>query len=194
MCGNGGRCLVAFAKHVGVIKDKAHFTAIDGAHHAEVHTNGLVSLFMNDVQSLEQIATDWVLDTGSPHYLKFHGTHELMASKSFVPEAANIRNSEPFSKEGINVNFIELIAPAALKMRTFERGVEDETYSCGTGAVAAAIGSHAEQKLDDGNFTVDIETMGGKLQVSFDYLAGGYKNVELIGPAQLVYTGEIETE
>lgn len=194
MCGNGGRCLVAFAHRIGVFTERALFTAIDGAHTAHVHTDGRISLFMNNIETLNPVMGDWVLDTGSPHYLKFVQGHDLMRQTSFLSDAANIRYSTPFKDLGINVNFIELLDTTRLKMRTYERGVEDETYSCGTGAVAAAIGAHAEQKLRDGNFLVDIQTMGGLLQVRFEYLNKKYQHVELIGPAKLVYIGEIETE
>jgi len=191
MCGNGGRCLVAFAHRMGVVNDKAYFKAIDGAHSAYFHSSQRVSLHMNQVNELERIGADWVLDTGSPHYLKFVDPG-LMKLGSFITEARRIRQSESFEKEGINVNFIELSGTTDLKMRTFERGVEDETYSCGTGAVAAAIGAHAQQDLKEGQFLMDIKTPGGPLQVRFDHYEGTYSEVTLIGPAQMVFRGEIE--
>lgn len=191
MCGNGGRCLVAFAHHLGVVSNKARFKAIDGAHSAYIHPDKRVSLYMNQVDKLEQIGADWVLDTGSPHYLKFVDTN-LMSSDSFISDAHQIRQSPDFRKDGINVNFIELSGTEHLKMRTFERGVENETYSCGTGAVAAAIGAHAQQRLPEGEFLRSIETPGGPLQVRFTYSEQTFSNVELIGPAQIVFNGYIE--
>lgn len=189
MCGNGGRCIVAFAHHLGIQTDDKgmySFLAIDGLHHATIDEKGWVSLQMKDVAALQQVGDVWVLDTGSPHYIQFV---EDVSAIDVFKEGRAIRNSERFKKEGINVNFVKAVSDN-LQVATYERGVEDETYSCGTGVVAASIASVAYQGLEVGHHTKHIQTKGGKLSVSFEKtLEGHYCNVWLKGPTVRVFEG-----
>lgn len=189
MCGNGGRCIVAFANQLGIEgadKGRLTFMAIDGLHHSTIDPKGLVSLQMKDVTDLQQIKNDWVLDTGSPHYIQFV---ENVDEVDVFGDGRAIRNSEKFRKEGINVNFVQEFANK-IHVATYERGVEDETYSCGTGVVAASIAAVAHNKLEAGNHSLDIQTKGGKLKVSFQKTEeGSFCNVWLSGPAQYVFEG-----
>jgi len=188
MCGNGGRCIVAFAKHLGVIQNKTSFLAIDGAHSASISEAGLVSLGMNSVQDIARDGDAYVLDTGSPHYVK-QVPH--IQDLDLVSKAKAVRYNSTYAKEGINVNFIEL-NEKGLKIRTYERGVEDETFSCGTGVTAAAISHHQILGEGEGAFEKAVEVIGGNLQVQFVYNPeAGYTQIQLIGPAMLVFEGEI---
>ncbi|KJD35604.1 diaminopimelate epimerase [Tamlana sedimentorum] len=185
MCGNGGRCLVAFAKHLGVIKDKAVFEAIDGLHHATIK-NDIVSLQMLDVDVVENHKSHVFLNTGSPHHVQFEDAIEAFDIKTL---GAKIRYSAPYNQAGSNVNFVKKISDSNFRLRTYERGVEDETLSCGTGATAVAIGMHYIGETEKN--LIDLNVEGGKLQVSFDVENGAYKNVWLIGPAKFVFKGSI---
>lgn len=185
MCGNGGRCLVAFAKHLGVISDKAIFEAIDGLHHAEIN-GGIVKLQMQDVSTIDKHSNHVFLDTGSPHHVQFE---DAIADFDIKTKGASIRYGSPYNKEGANVNFVKKISDSTFRVRTYERGVEDETLSCGTGVTAVAIAMHALNETV--NNAVDLKVEGGTLKVSFDVENGAYKNVWLIGPAKYVFEGEI---
>jgi diaminopimelate epimerase len=137
MCGNGGRCIAQFAKDLNVVGDKAVFYAVDGYDDAE-YQYIIVSLLLNDVDSIEKRSNDeFVLNTGSPHYVVF--TDADIASLDIVSIAKKIRYNDEFAKEGINVNFVNIFSENELKVRTYERGVEDETYSCGTGVTASVL-------------------------------------------------------
>jgi len=185
MCGNGGRCLVAFAKQLGVITDKTVFEAIDGLHHAEIEGD-TVKLQMLDVDVVEVFDDHVFLNTGSPHHVQFEDAIEYF---DIQDKGAKIRNGAPYFNEGTNVNFVKKVTEEVFRMRTYERGVEDETLSCGTGATAVAIAMHA---IDETKETlIKLNVQGGKLRVSFDVDHGTYKNVWLIGPAKLVFKGEI---
>ncbi len=185
MCGNGGRCIAAFAKHLGVIEEQGDFLAIDGDHHAIINNDGTVSLSMQDVNDIERHDGYMVLDTGSPHYIKFV---DDVAAVDVKTEGRAIRNEEPFKKEGININFVQSDF-FGIHVRTYERGVEDETYSCGTGVTAAAI-AFAPQEA--GHYRIDITTPGGKLRVSMvKEDANHIKHILLNGPATYVYEGDI---
>ena len=189
MCGNGGRCLVKFAYHLGIHKNTYTFAAIDGAHEAEIDLDGTVSLKMRDVDQIRHVNGDYILDTGSPHYIKMvSGLDSIDVFKS----GRTIRNSDLFKKEGINVNFVEQLTDDEIAVRTYERGVEDETLSCGTGVTAAAIACyHNETGFND----VMVNTKGGKLNVEYDRVDDdSYKNIWLSGPAEKVFEGEMELE
>ena len=186
MCGNGGRCLVAFAKHLGVIENKAKFTAIDGTHEATIN-NGLVKLGMQNVSKINSNSTHWYLDTGSPHHVQL--VDNLSAFDVFT-QGRNIRRGAPYFEEGTNVNFVEQISEDSFNVRTYERGVEDETLSCGTGVTAVALAMHKAKKTDADK--VNINTPGGKLTISFSETENGYENICLEGPAILVFKGVIE--
>ena len=186
MCGNGGRCLVAFAQKLGLIDDKATFTAIDGKHYATVK-NEIVNLQMQDVNDIEVYASHLFLNTGSPHHISMVPD---VASVDVFKEGRAIRQGAPYFEEGTNVNFVQQLAPDFFKVRTYERGVEDETLSCGTGVTAVALAMHAIKKTALN--TIKVNTPGGDLGVSFTKNTDGtYKDVILSGPATFVFKGEI---
>lgn len=187
MCGNGGRCLVAFAKKLNVISDTCTFIATDGLHHATVAENGQVSLQMIDVATVK-IAEDYIfLNTGSPHHVQIV---EDLENYNIKENGAAIRYGELYGKVGSNVNFVKQINADTFSLRTYERGVEDETLSCGTGATAAAIAMNATGKTKSTSIHLNVE--GGKLEVSFDKNDGQFTNVFLKGLAEFVFKGEIE--
>ena len=187
MCGNGGRCLVKFAAEMGIVEPLYRFLAIDGEHEARIEENGEVALKMNDVGSVRSYDNVHVLNTGSPHYVEMVG--DVMNLDVYAAGRA-VRYNEEFKREGINVNFVEQGGePDQIIVRTYERGVEDETYSCGTGVTAAALVNYHNE---NGHNRVTVKTKGGGLSVEFDRTAAGYKNIWLIGPALKVFEGEIE--
>jgi diaminopimelate epimerase len=188
MCGNGGRCLVKFAYQIGMRKFNFKFIAIDGEHEAEIdHTDGKIRLKMQDVMAVEEHATFAILNTGSPHYVKF--TNDV-AKTDVVESGRNIRNSAQFEEQGINVNFVESTGEDSIFVRTYERGVEDETLSCGTGVTAASLMSaHNERGFN----RVEVRTHGGQLSVEFNKISDThFVDIWLCGPATFVYKGEIE--
>ena len=190
MCGNGGRCIVKFAYHLGIHKEKYRFLASDGAHDAEIDTNGIVSLKMNDVKNIRKFHNDFIIDTGSPHYIKL--SSNVMEMDVFK-KGYEIRHSKEFEEEGINVNFVEQLEQVdKIIVRTFERGVEDETFSCGTGVTAAALVCYHNE---NGFNEVEVKTLGGKLSVEFDRLDDSrYENIWLCGPAEKVYEGTVQVK
>ncbi|MDX2048195.1 MAG: diaminopimelate epimerase [Chitinophagaceae bacterium] len=187
MCGNGGRCMVKFASHQGVLKTTYHFLAADGEHEAEIDLKGWVRLKMKDVNKVDDRRNDYVLDTGSPHYVKFINDVKEFDVYGLGRE---IRYGKEFAKKGINVNFVETIDDHSIYVRTYERGVENETFSCGTGVTASALmAAHNEIGFNE----VDIITPGGNLTVEFEKLdKDHFNNIWLCGPAEFVYKGEIE--
>lgn len=187
MCGNGGRCITAFAKHLGIIQDKAYFLAIDGPHEAIIRADDWVELKMIDVPKVHCEAEHYELNTGSPHYVAFV---EDVDDIDVVENGQAIRYSEAFRAEGINVNFVEKRKEEILVL-TYERGVEAETYSCGTGATAAAIAYYLEAP-DVSRQHVAIQTKGGNLAVRIVPNGnGGFEDVWLCGPAELVFVGTV---
>lgn len=187
MCGNGGRCLIKFASMLGIKKKKYHFIAVDGEHEGEIDLSGEVRLKMQDVNEMEFVYSHYILNTGSPHYVK--NVPEL-DEVNVVEEGRKIRNSKEFEKEGINVNFVQVINDDTIFVRTYERGVEDETLSCGTGVTASALISAHN---DNGFNRVEVKTSGGRLSVEFDKTGEKeFQNIWLCGPAEFVYKGEIE--
>ncbi len=185
MCGNGGRCLVAFAKQLGVITNKAVFEAIDGLHHATIEGD-IVKLQMLDVDAIETYENHVFLNTGSPHHVQFENDIEDFDIKS---KGAIIRYGPPYNEAGSNVNFVKKLSDSTFRVRTYERGVEDETLSCGTGVTAVALAMHTLGETDKNHVTLNVE--GGKLEVSFNNENGIYNNVWLIGPATFVFKGSI---
>jgi len=187
MCGNGGRCLVQFAHHQGMHKSTYHFTAADGEHIADIGIDYIVRLKMNDVTQVEQHTSHSILNTGSPHFVKFAVN---VKDIDVVETGREIRYSKEFKKAGINVNFVESIGEDGIYVRTYERGVENETMSCGTGVTAAALVSAHNEK---GFNRVEVRTPGGSLSVEFDKLdEHHFENIWLCGPAELVFKGEME--
>ena len=189
MCGNGGRCIVQYAADIGIRRGVYRFSAVDGPHEAEILRPGQVSLGMNDVDRIDLAQHDYVLDTGSPHFVRF--VPELDAV-SVVAEARKVRYAEPYRGEGINVNFVEERADH-LRIATYERGVEDETLACGTGVTAAAV-AHLHRTaatMQEGEFRVAVRARGGDLEVSGTRQGKTFTDLRLVGPATFVFTGEI---
>lgn len=185
LCGNGGRCIVAFAKQLGLIENKCLFMAIDGLHQAHFESD-LVSLAMQDITSIKEYSENSLfLDTGSPHHIDFVEDTSVVSVKS---QGAKIRYSPLYKKDGSNINFVQ-IQDNYIKIRTYERGVEDETLACGTGVTAAAIAAHYAKKIVTQE--IDVKAEGGDLAVRFQCKDGVYTNIELIGPAEFVFKGEI---
>jgi diaminopimelate epimerase len=186
MCGNGGRCLVKFAGDIGMHKLVFNFKAVDGMHEAEMEKN-LVKLKMQDVSEVKKHSSHYVLNTGSPHFVKF--VNDILNVDVFET-GGEIRHSKEFVKDGINVNFVESLDEDSIYVRTYERGVEDETFSCGTGVTAAALVSAHNEK---GFNRVKVKTPGGNLFVEFDKLnENNFVNIWLCGPAEFVFKGAIE--
>ncbi|MCC7302764.1 MAG: diaminopimelate epimerase [Bacteroidia bacterium] len=190
LCGNGSRCITAFALKMGIIRGEALFLTTDGPHNARTD-GGIISLDMMDVLHMEQSEGAWILNTGSPHYVKqVHGLPQFPV----VAEGRAIRNSERFIKDGINVNFIEAVSENrqnVLYVRTYERGVENETLSCGTGVTACALVAHRLGLASSSGHCV-VKTPGGELKVRFKKDEDGYREIRLEGPAEMVFEGVIE--
>lgn len=184
MCGNGGRCIVAFAQMLDIITNETSFMAIDGEHKAKITKDG-IDLKMQDVTEIEGVGDGIVLNTGSPHYVEMV---DSLDNLDVTKEGRRIRNSDDFKKEGINVNFV--LDATALEVRTYERGVEVETLSCGTRFVATAIAMHYANCIHE-NYT-EIKTKGGILSVSFEVFNGTYRNIWLSAEVSMVYAGEFE--
>ena len=187
MCGNGGRCITVFARDQGIIKDKAIFTGIDGDHIAYIRDNLLVRLKMIDVDNIIQMEQGYFLNTGSPHFVLVKKDIENL---DVFNEGRTIRHWPDFAPGGANVNFIEMIDKNEIAVRTYERGVENETLSCGTGSVASAITSYFIHRPDKSSYT--IHTRGGKLKVSFQPGENNsFTDIWLEGPAEYVFKGEV---
>ena len=188
MCGNGGRCVSAFASFVGIVKDHCRFLAVDGPHESLIKENDWIELKMNDVGEIEMGEDYLLMDTGSPHYVIFV---EDVDDIDVVENGKAIRYSKRFRDQGVNVNFVEPLNDQII-VATYERGVEDETLSCGTGVTAAAI-AHYLMQPSENRKEVIIKSKGGKLVVRFEPNgAGGFKNIWLCGKAELVFKGEID--
>jgi diaminopimelate epimerase len=190
MCGNGGRCIIAFAQQIGIGKNKLKFIAVDGPHEGEIIKQikevALVRLKMADVSEFSTHPDHYLLETGSPHYVEFT---ENVNTKNVYADGKAIRNNNQFIEEGINVNFVEE-SQNKLFVRTFERGVENETLSCGTGVTASVIAFALKNNLT--KESIQIQTLGGNLKVNFEKTENVFKNVWLEGPATFVFKGEIE--
>ena len=185
MCSNGGRCIVMFAKKLKLIEQNTRFRTNDGAHTAEI-TDTTVRLRMNDVKTIRKFGDSYFVDTGSPHYITFRKNIDNI---DIFTEGRKLRNNQQFKPHGTNVNFAE-IQRNGISVRTYERGVENETLSCGTGAVAAAIVSVNSGQIDSDS--VQVKTRGGILNVSFFRTdKGGFSDIILEGPAAFVFEGEI---
>ena len=184
MCGNGGRCITKFAYDLGIHRDEFTFIASDGPHKAWIDDKGIVRLKMIDVHHIENHGSYELLNTGSPHFVKTVPDLEIYP---VYKEGNEIRNSDKFKIQGVNVNFVEALEDDKIFVRTYERGVEDETMSCGTGVTAAAIvNAHNERGFNH----IDIKTLGGELFVEFDKTGDEqFENIWLCGPAVKVFEG-----
>ena len=182
MCGNGGRCITHFAKLLGIIESKAVFEAADGTHEATIHDDH-VSLRMSDVSAIEVFENYTFLDTGSPHHVELVNN---LSDFDVKLKGAAIRYNI-YGKEGANVNFVEAMEKNVFSVRTYERGVEAETLSCGTGVTAVAIALFETGKTT--NHKVKLKTPGGILTVRFTKTEMGYQDVFLEGPVKLVFKG-----
>jgi len=193
LCGNGSRAAVKFASHLGMINGKATFNAYDGGHVAELFPSGIVKFKLNNVSRVVQHGDDHFINTGSPHYIRFVSD---IQHYPVVEEGRKIRYSDAFKPGGTNVNFVALEADNTIFVRTYERGVEDETLSCGTGVTAAALAA----SLRGYRSPVRIKTLGGELSVDFeksqtghpDAQSAGFQEIFLSGPAKMVFEGDLE--
>ncbi len=187
MCGNGGRCTVRFAHDLGVVGESARFVAVDGEHLASVCEEEIF-LKMGDVNGIEAHADFDFIDTGSPHVVAF--VSDLKEFDVFGTGRTIRYAPEWVERGGTNVNFAEIQPDGSLFVRTYERGVEDETYSCGTGVTACALAAHQRHGLPD---PVEIRTLGGPLRVSFERVdEDSFQNIYLIGPAKRVFSGTVD--
>lgn len=186
MCGNGGRCFVKFLSDLKLIKNKVTFNAVDGLHYAEI-IDPLVKLQMSDVEKVNLFDTHTFLNTGSPHHVIFEDLNELDVKK----RGAEIRYS-PIYPEGTNVNFVQQLSPNRIAVRTYERGVEDETWSCGTGVTASALTLSVLGKTQENE--IKVKTPGGNLTVSFVRNGDSFQKIFLTGPAEFVFKGKVEIQ
>ena len=187
MCGNGGRCMVSFARSLGLTGQETIFVATDGPHQARILDNGLISLKMKDVTGIRKYQEDDLIDTGSPHYVKHVEDPDKV---DVLREGQSIRHDPSISESGVNVNFIHPEDNRHIRIRTFERGVEDETLACGTGSVAAAISTWLRHPAD--KFSYTIHAPGGNLQIEAEpHGKKSFRNIWLTGPAEFVYEGWI---
>ncbi len=187
MCGNGGRAIVRFAHDLGVIGNETRFIAVDGEHLASVTLEN-ISLKMSNVSTVEDVKGFFFMDTGSPHYVEF--LNEDLTKTDVFTKGKAIRYNERFKEVGTNVNFVERLAENSLYVRTYERGVEDETLSCGTGVTACALASSYLGEKSP----IAIKTLGGNLSISFEKKDNGFENIYLTGPAQKVFEGSISID
>ncbi len=187
MCGNGGRCVIDFAHSLGISGNKTLFRATDGIHEGRIEQN-LIRLKMQEVQDINTKNNSYILNTGSPHYVTFV---QDVKAYPVVIKGREIRYSPDFQPEGINVNFVEILDNNTIFNRTYERGVEDETLSCGTGSVAAAL--VFSMLRQNGSHPVKVHTLGGVLKVSFKKVGNNkFTDIWLEGPAEKVFDGFIE--
>jgi diaminopimelate epimerase len=187
LCGNGARCMVRFAADNGLHQYTYRFWAVDGEHEGEIDNQNNIRLKMNDVRRIEQNADHFILNTGSPHFVKYV---QHLAEVDVPETGRTIRYSKAFAEEGININLVESLSEDRIYVRTYERGVEDETLSCGTGVTAAAlVSAHNERGFN----RIEVKTPGGNLSVEFNKVDDEvFENIWLCGPAEFVFRGEIE--
>ena len=186
LCGNGCRAAVQFASQLGLVNGSAKFTAFDGPHAAEILADRNIRLKMADVSECQTRGDDYFINTGSPHYIKFV---KGVADYPVFEEGRQIRYHQEFQPGGTNVNFVELQDGNSIFVRTYERGVENETLSCGTGITAAALAA----SLRGYNSPIAIKTLGGNLSVEFKSShPGTFQEIYLIGPAKMVFKGQLE--
>lgn len=185
-CGNGSRCALAFAQFLGIFKNEASFLAIDGPHIGKIIGDDYASR-MKDVHKIEMGENYQFIDTGSPHYIVWKDNIDEL---NIIDEAHKIRYNNRFKAEGTNVNFVE-DQGNSVKVRTYERGVEDETFSCGTGVTAVCLAYANKNDISSGELILEVK--GGVLKVSFNHTGNqSYTDIWLIGPAKFVFEGTID--
>ncbi len=185
MCGNGSRCAVHFASYLGIVQKNTTFLAIDGAHNAFIE-GGLIHLKMNDVTEVKNVNGNPFIDTGSPHIIRYV---DDIDTYPVFDEGKKIRNSEAFKIKGTNVNFVQLHDQNKISVRTYERGVENETLSCGTGVTAVSLAVSSKDMASP----ITIKTLGGTLKVSFEKVnEQTFREIYLIGPAGMVFEGKVK--
>ena len=188
MCGNGSRCAVMFAKEVGVQFSTKSFEAYDGIHRFEILADNRVKVSMSDVKEVAKRNEAYLINTGSPHLII---PVDDVKSVDVFNEGKKIRYSPEFKAEGVNVNFVNA-QNGLVEIRTYERGVENETMACGTGCVAAGLWAAMEKRLGSGEHSIKLKSLGGMLTVSFHYeVSKGFTNVYLEGPVAKVFEGSI---
>ncbi len=186
-CGNGARCSVAFAETLGIDVSNTSFLGIDGAHKGS-KVNNVISIEMGNVSKVERLDEDYIIQTGSPHYIRFI---DSKSDLDIVEFGKMIRYSDQFKVNGINVNSVEILDDSNLIVNTYERGVEDETLSCGTGVTACVL-AFADKKELLGNHSIHAKVKGGNLQVSFNQISKGvFEEIHLIGAGTFVFSGEV---
>ncbi|NND08101.1 MAG: diaminopimelate epimerase [Saprospiraceae bacterium] len=186
LCGNGARCAVACSRDLGKFDRSGRFEAVDGIHTAKIMKNGSIELKMQNLEAVEIGEGYYIMDTGSPHYIAFV---EDLDDIDIVDAGRAIRYADRFKDNGINVNFVEVHSDQII-VGTYERGVEDETLSCGTGVTAAALAHALRNELT--NSKIKVKTKGGHLSIKFKRNLAGFENIWLCGPAQKVFAGAIE--
>jgi diaminopimelate epimerase len=184
MCGNGGRCIASFAHFLGVASGRASFEAIDGIHHVSFLEEGQVSLQMSDVAAVHVLDSHVFMDTGSPHHVQLTDDVDHL---DVVALGKHLRN-DMYGVQGANINFVEPVGGNLFKVRTYERGVENETLSCGTGVTAVALAMNKTGQTNENE--VILNTPGGQLKVSFNHSGEAYNDIWLTGPAVQVFKGE----
>lgn len=190
LCGNGSRAAMSFASYLKMVNGRAAFNAYDGRHEATLEKDGIVRLKMNDTKGITRHGDDVWIDTGAPHLMRFV---KDIQSLNVFEEGYKIRNSETFKPQGTNANFVELLPDNTIFVRTFERGVENETLSCGTGVTAAALAATTKGYTSP----VKIRTLGGELSVEFKRSQSAttpdaFEEIFLVGPAKQVFEGTLE--
>jgi diaminopimelate epimerase len=185
-CGNGSRCAMAFAIKLGIVNTSATFEAIDGVHESKLEDD-VYHIHMKDVVEIQHINGDFFIHTGSPHYISYCHEND---NRNILDFGKEIRYSEPYKTEGTNVNLLSELGSNHIAIRTYERGVENETLACGTGVTAAALSYAEKHELVDG--IVHVDAKGGKLKVKFRRNNKSFNDIWLIGRAEFVYKGTID--
>jgi len=189
-CGNGSRCAIAFAHFLKIFDAKGQFKAIDGIHEAVHLSNGQVKIGMHQYGAIERVGNDYYVDTGSPHYLSYE--QEEADERSIVTFGREVRYSPAYAVNGVNVNLITPRKKGKITVRTYERGVENETLACGTGATACGL-SYADLFLTESEGVVDVAVKGGDLKIHFTKESEGlFKDIWLEGPAVFVFKGRLD--
>ena len=184
LCGNGSRCAIHFVHVLGIIGTETTFLTTDGVHQGSINEEE-ISFKIFDIDKIRTMGNDQFINTGSPHYVAFRKNIDEL---DVFQEGSKIRYDEKFRPDGTNVNFAEIMGENTISVRTYERGVEEETLSCGTGVVAAALGA----SIKGISSPVTVKTRGGVLRVSFQKSEKGFQNIYLRGSAILVFQGAIE--